>query len=336
MKKKISPRSLVDSLILNESFQKWVLMQDSIRAKKWNAWMLKNPDKWSQIEEAKGILLSIGTNDQSFKLNRSKQKVWKEIQSTISERDRRNTMKATILLVMTILGIVSFLYTLLTVKEPDREPLVFRTEYGQVAHIQLPDSSKVTLNANSTITFIQFNDVPPSREVTLDGEAFFDVSRMNQDHGKFYVKTNSAIVEVTGTRFNVNARRNKTKVSLNEGSVKLFNLSKNSSPVIMNPGDFVELDKMQHLIIKDSVDVSIHSSWIENRWHFENTTLRDFAQQLADNYDITMIVNNEALLDRKMTGEIKSEDINLVLEAISESLDVHIARVKNKIIIDEN
>ena len=93
------------------------------------------------------------------------------------------------------------------------------TRYGETQTILLPDSSTVLLNANSRLTLS--TDWTDTREVWLEGEAFFRVRKIKRitspasaEHVKFIVRTDRLNVEVLGTEFNVRQRSEKTAVLL--------------------------------------------------------------------------------------------------------------------------
>lgn len=76
------------------------------------------------------------------------------------------------------------------------------TPYGTWSVVNLPDGSKVWLNAGSSLKYpTQFND--KQRVVSMQGEAYFEVES-DKEH-PFIVKTKQLTVEATGTAFNVNA-----------------------------------------------------------------------------------------------------------------------------------
>ena len=76
------------------------------------------------------------------------------------------------------------------------------TPYGTWSVVNLPDGSKVWLNAGSSLKYpTQFSD--KQRVVSMQGEAYFEVES-DKEH-PFIVKTKQLTVEATGTAFNVNA-----------------------------------------------------------------------------------------------------------------------------------
>src|SRR5690606_8958967 len=84
----------------------------------------------------------------------------------------------------------------------------YATDFGEIQTITLPDGSKATLNGNSTLQISE--NWEESREVWLDGEAFFEVKKIPEKSSqpgalrgkKFLVHTHHLAVEVLGTTFN--------------------------------------------------------------------------------------------------------------------------------------
>ena len=102
------------------------------------------------------------------------------------------------------------------------EPLIYNTlitPKGGNYQLTLSDGTEVWLNANSSIKYpVAFTD--STREVFLEGEAFFDV----QHNGKsFFVNTQETTIRVLGTSFNVSAYSDElyNATTLVEGSVKI-------------------------------------------------------------------------------------------------------------------
>ena len=108
---------------------------------------------------------------------------------------------------------------------------------------ELPDGSTVTLASGSMLEYPRgfytwpFVDAA-SRQVTLGGEAFFDVV---SEERSFVVATFNAQVDVLGTRFNVRARQDEhvssTRVTLLEGRVRVGARTGDEAQLLVSPGD---------------------------------------------------------------------------------------------------
>jgi DNA-directed RNA polymerase specialized sigma24 family protein len=116
------------------------------------------------------------------------------------------------------------------------------------------------------------------RVVWMQGEAFFDINHL-ENNQKFIVKALNIDVEVLGTQFNVNSRRNNTTVVLNSGKVKL-NHDDLVNDEFMDPGDLVEFSGHEKKIRKKVVNPEQFSSWKSNILIFKATPLSEIAQTL--------------------------------------------------------
>lgn len=120
-----------------------------------------------------------------------------------------------------------------------------RTNPGVVSRFELPDGTKVWLNAGSTLTYPQ-NFWSESRQVELTGQGYFEVTK--DPEKPFIVKVDPAYsVEVLGTTFDVSAYRDDEVIgtTLVKGSVKLNINQKNGKTVsqLLKPDERAEFSK---------------------------------------------------------------------------------------------
>jgi transmembrane sensor len=207
-----------------------------------------------------------------------------------------------------------------------RPPLAeLRTGYGEVKHVILPDSSEVILNANSSIRMQQQWTDEDGRQIWLEGEAYFQVRKKTSTLQKFVVHTKQVDVEVLGTKFNVNTRREHSVISLEEGKVRLSvhgeteSVLEQGAPMIMRPGQVVVIGESPKVRIDNDKDVVTHSGWSRNEFHFDNTSLADIARLIEDNYGYKMEVNDTTLLQLTISGDLRAanmQELVKVLEAV--------------------
>lgn len=125
---------------------------------------------------------------------------------------------------------------------------------GREFNIVLPDGTMVWLGANTSLSFpSKFKE--SCREVYLEGEAYFDVTKNKKK--PFFVKTKNIVTEVFGTEFIVNSFKGSQycSVALLSGSVKVAN--NRGDNVILNPGQ-------KAVSIDDNNDFSIETVNVEN------------------------------------------------------------------------
>jgi ferric-dicitrate binding protein FerR (iron transport regulator) len=328
----------VEDFVLDESFQKWILSPDPQINSFWENWLLQHPDKKKMAEEAKLIICHINFKKE-YPAEDEYTKVWENIiksKAHIVNEKSANTFSfgkwyqmaaafTGILLLGTIL-----LYFLTTKKTS------YSSEYGTIRTIMLPDSSTVILNANSKISFTTDWESQSAREVWLDGEAFFKVSKkkVKNESKKFIVHTRDLQVEVLGTEFNVSKRGSKTKVILNSGKIKL-DLATTAQPngLIMEPGELVEYSDKKDKLLKKRVNPKIYSSWIENKWILDHTPLHEVAQRIEETYGIDVLLKDENIGIIKVVGVVPTSDLDKLLQVLSATLDLKITSTNNKVII---
>jgi transmembrane sensor len=199
----------------------------------------------------------------------------------------------------------------------------YQTAFGETKIVNLPDGTKITLNANSILKFHRFGFEKESiREVYLNGEAEFVVKHtpLNQ---KFVVKTSHKMeVEVLGTEFTVFARERGSKVVLNKGKVKVNYLEGSARhTLMMKPGNLLSLNETNVAEIKDVVEVQNHNAWKTHRFVFDNTSLQEVAYMINENFGVEVKLNSEQLANRTIAGTFsaeKADDLLLILEELLE------------------
>ncbi len=190
------------------------------------------------------------------------------------------------------------------------------SEFGETLTFTLPDNSKVVLNGNSTIRFNKSWDSREIRRVYLEGEAFFSVVHTNSNQ-KFMVETGDISVEALGTEFNVFSRRSRTQVVLNSGKLKLdFQSRKIEQEIILQPGEMVEYEATNDEYNRTLVEPENYSSWKEHKLVFDNSSLLEITQQVEDIYGYKIKYGPEVDMNRKLSGTIPNDDIQVLLRAL--------------------
>jgi ferric-dicitrate binding protein FerR (iron transport regulator) len=220
------------------------------------------------------------------------------------------------------------------VLEKFRGETIYQTAYGEIRTITLPDQSVVTLNANSQLTLPRNWNSQASREVWLEGEAFFDVKHLST-HQKFLVHTSDNFtIEVLGTSFNVFKRESGTRVVLQSGKVKLnIGNAQKAADLIMRPGELVELEPEKGTYSRKTVNPQIASAWKSRKLIFDNTPLSDIVSLLKESYGLQVNVSHPDLLNKKVFGSCPTDDVDVLLAAISKPFGLSVTRNGNEVFI---
>ena len=191
--------------------------------------------------------------------------------------------------------------------------------YGKTFEITLSDGTQVFMNAGSSLKYpVQFIK-GHHREVVLEGEAFFDVTK-DKKH-PFIVKTRGVDVKVLGTKFNVSSYKEDADINtvLVEGSVSLSNTGMPNNNTMLVPGEKGTWNSQKTAIAVKKVDTRIYTEWMTGEIVFRKTAFKDIIIKLERSYNVAIDNNRTELLDKKFNGSFNKniESIEEVLTAMS-------------------
>ncbi|GAB3349522.1 DUF4974 domain-containing protein [Arachidicoccus ginsenosidivorans] len=149
---------------------------------------------------------------------------------------------------------------------------------GKTYALQLPDGSKVTLNAASKLIFPEAFE-GNKRQVYVVGEAYFDIKH---DPSKpFVVHAAQAEMTVLGTTFDINTFNKGLKTTLVSGKLMV---STATSKVLLAPGDQAICDEAGS-ISTQKVDARLSTAWYHGDLFFDNETLGTITRALGRTYN---------------------------------------------------
>lgn len=188
------------------------------------------------------------------------------------------------------------------------------TQEGEKSHIVLPDSTKIILNAGSTLQYNGNYNIN-SRNVSLTGEAFFEV-QTNPDK-PFRVQVNSMTITATGTSFNVLSYGDEDciETTLKEGKIQVS--VKGQKTITLKAGQQVVFFKKSEEIIVRNVDEDTYTSWKENKLRFHDTPFVEVMRKLSRNYNVQIDIVNPDLLDLTYTATFIDESIEEVMQMLT-------------------
>lgn len=226
--------------------------------------------------------------------SKSKDEIWNDVFSdleetkTLSGNKRLSFRKYAAAAVVTlIIATSAFAWLYETTEQAER---------GSHLAVNLPDGSKVNLNADSKLSYKPYWWFA-SRSVTLKGEAFFEVT----PGSSFTVKSSGNEVRVLGTSFNVFARAEGYSVTCLTGKVEV---KANNQKTTLTPNMQVRLREGK-LDISDNIDGLQTIGWTQNKFSFIGVPLADVIKEIERQYDIRIAAN--AKLDYLYTGNFSKE-----------------------------
>lgn len=193
------------------------------------------------------------------------------------------------------------------------------TPIGGNYQIELPDGSKIWLNASSSIRFPASFEGLKERKVELNGEAYFEVAK---DKNKpFKVSGKQQEVLVLGTHFNVNAYSNEesAKTTLLEGAVMMRNDKGQAAQ--LKPGQQASFKGSQWSI--QNVNTTEVIAWQKGNFVFNEESLSSILRQLERWYGVQ--VDYSQVPDLKFSGVIsKSAYLSKVLKMLELTGNIHL------------
>lgn len=199
-----------------------------------------------------------------------------------------------------------------------QQEMMLSTPEGGTYQVILPDSTRVWLNAASSLKFPATFGGLEHRKVELDGEAYFEVAKLvrrsnagRETRVPFFVVSEGQEVEVLGTHFNINAYADQagTKTSLLEGLIRIKN---NNGNALLKPGQqAISKASGIELLSGDAEDAI---AWKNGYFMFDNEDLASVMQKLCRWYGVTVNYEDEAVKNVKYYGTIsRFEKISKVL-----------------------
>jgi transmembrane sensor len=338
----------VEDFLMDENFRRWILYPDQANRFFWEKWIEKNPEKLRLVDEARNIILCVEYDEAEISESKNIE-LWERLNNKIEEsQNERLFLKAEVHqpinkflrsncnYAVLYRAAAVFIGVLLLSAAYYFTPKVntYTTHYGEIKTFTLPDTSQVTLNANSTLSFNSSWNTNNPREVWIEGEAFFYIRKKpHAGNAKFVVHASDLKVEVLGTKFNVNNRRGRTWVVLNSGKVKLKTDQSDVNPLIMNPGEFAQFSKDAGAFTTKLVETELYTSWRNNQLIFNGNSIREISRILEDNYGFVVIIKEIGLFERKFKGTFPADRPDILLTALSESFNLKVTQRENQITI---
>lgn len=270
---------------------------------------------------------SIINDDQVFGITDPKKqeeigsKLYTNIKSQIISRESirhdKNLWLKIAATVMIAIG-VGWLYQLNFIKETSKKDVIYltkTTERGQKRTVKLSDGTIVKLNAESKLTYPETFANDKVREVSLEGEAFFDVE--TNPEKPFIIQSRDIITTVLGTSFNINAYSDmdNTKVTVETGKVLVTSIDNTGLYESLTPGKQAVYSKKEKSLSVFNVSSDKYWAWKEGILLFENMPLTEAFDHLGRWYNVDFIFENSSLKGCTINGEFKESKLENILDS---------------------
>lgn len=196
----------------------------------------------------------------------------------------------------------------------------YATGTAEMRDVTLEDGSVVTLAPDSAIA-VAYSAA--AREVRLlAGEAFFSVTP--NARRPFRVAARNVEAAVLGTSFDVHLDSRAVGVSVRHGKVRVATAG---HAEVLEAGQAVRVASAGGALQRTTLSPQTVGSWRGGQLVMEEGLLGDVAGQLDRYFDGTIILAEESLRDRPVTGVFDLHDPQGALRAMAKALDLRVRQV---------
>lgn len=280
-----------------------------------NDWVQKYIEGNSSPEETEAVVKWLHADDKNMRAYMTLRKqydicLWYELDKSGILESKSGKSRRLFLELLKVAAVFAVAFLCIPYLYPPRlsgEEVVMQTVYapsGQRTEVILTDGTKVWLNAKSTLTFPN-KFMPENREVTLNGEGYFDVT--HDVSRPFIVKTGPYDITVMGTEFNVIAYKgtNIFETALIKGSVEVSSTT-GQDKIRLVPNQ--EVVAINGALKRKAIDDFSYFMWRDGLICFDDESVEEILNKIRLYYDIEIKVSNKSILKHRYTGKFRTKD----------------------------
>ncbi len=350
----------VSDFLGDPQFRKWVLENDRNSEIFWNGWLQKHPEKLEEVNEAKALLYALR---ERMQLPDDKE-IEKQVAVTLTRLHSQHpaTIGSSPLVRKFYYGVsAASLFALLALgwfyidrndipavsdllaAEAENNRVVVRSTKTTSRSVLLEDGSRIVLAPDSELSYPgSFDSL--SREVYLKGEAFFEIARDTKR--PFRVVAPDLVAEVLGTSFTVSSFESspEASVSVKTGKVSVITstrkeekkepVSGEKNGMILNPNQEAIYNRTEAKLVKKlapnpEIVITIPPSSLV----FDAAPVVEVLNTISEQYGISIVYNEEILINCLMTGDLTDNSLYEQLELICRLAHARYDIVEGQIII---
>lgn len=203
----------------------------------------------------------------------------------------------------------------LKTKEEKSEAISSVLAFNGKQLIHLPDGSTIILNDKSSITYDQNDFNKETREVTLSGEAYFDIKR--NEKKPFIVHTGKVNTRVLGTAFNINAydTSDNIEVTVERGKVQVGDIKKIYG--VITPNQQIKVNKNTLDFEQNNTKIEGVITWKSKYLILDDLNMEDAVAMIAQKYKVSILLANDKIKNCRITASfLNEEDLDHVLKVV--------------------
>ncbi|NIG56383.1 FecR family protein [Chitinophaga sp. Cy-1792] len=320
----------------DDSFIKWVTAPDTHTSQYWNHWQEQHPEQQQQLLDARAIAEQLHLHTAEIIPAGMEADIHRRIEMSMEANDSRPVIPLSpvigkryayrIAAAAALLLIISATFLLLHsssnskkgLAAAENDPLIIRTNTGMASTTAyLTDGSMVMLQTGASIRHHNFLQ-NKTREVFLQGEAFFDVAKDTKH--PFIVFTDDIAIKVLGTSFNIRKdNTGKTVVTVVSGKVAVCPKADTASSYVVTANHQLSFDPKNIAFHREQpVTGNLKSFNITNdsTFIFDETHVLEVFASLEKAYRIKIHVDEKTYANAKISSNLANQSFEHKLDII--------------------
>lgn len=350
----------VEDFLLDDSFVEWVLGDSAEMNNYWDSFLSIQPECEENFSQARDIILALKIKPVNELTAQQVDQLIAEVKLRIQDQKkpgiialpRRKLISGPGLryaaAIVVFISISWLGYNVYKNKSQPTAPALVLQTYHQVTNsganpmlVKLPDNSTIILKPNAQLRYANVF-AGNKREVYLNGEAFFEVSKNKAK--PFFVYLNGLTVRVVGTSFVIKA--NKTdkqfKIIVSTGKVEVFTANPKSNPadskqaILLTPNQqgvlYRNEERLEKVNLKKPLLLSKESTSLH--FNFVATPFSKVISTLEEAYGVNIIYNEKVMANCQLTASLIDQPLGERLKLICKAVEADYKIVNGQIIID--
>jgi transmembrane sensor len=331
-----------EDFINDDNFVNWVLLPDHISDAYWQAFLAQYPHKQREVDHARNFIQLMKFRDTTLDdisivklksaidlgiLEDEQPASQKENTIPFSKVEKGRFVHSTLFKVAASLLLIAMaaifgwylsgtqeeVHFAEGIKLPENSEVI-TSEKGKRSVLTLEDGTRVWLNADSRIAYRTDFTKGKTREVFLEGEAFFDVTENKTK--PFIVNTASIAVKVLGTAFNVKSfgKDATVETTLVRGKVQIDTRTNDNDIILMPNQQAVFVKESRQVTVENQIEAQAYASWKSGKLYFRDEPFSVIVEELERWYDVKIHIEGTHSLTCGFSGQIDNKPIEEVLE----------------------
>ncbi|MBL0743038.1 FecR family protein [Chryseolinea lacunae] len=337
-------------LVLDERFEKWARHPGMYPEldQFWRAWTMQYPDKLEEVMEAKRLIGAIHGEGESLQLRKEEDEVWNRLDHSLNTKPKaklpfvsKKWMAASVaVLTIAVLSLVVFFRESGQTTQDDQDLISVINNGVTPKTVMFLDGSSVVLQPNSSLQYPRvFSE--SAREVTLNGEGFFEIAK--EPTRPFYVYADKVVARVLGTSFIVRAFKNEPDilVQVKTGKVSVQTVkemkSKKAHPnstVVLIPNQQVIYSREESTLSKSLIEnPALINSAVKRKFLFEDAPVKEVFESLEEAYGVTIVYDEEIMKNCVLNVSLADMPLYEKMRLICKTLEAKYEIMDSQIVV---